>query len=95
MNILFIKEKEGNTVNDVLLRILRYAELYVEANHIMPDCVKISNKNLKMIKEYNPTLIDDENRILHMEIIAYNPIAEERRKFNKHHANNKKVSKNI
>ena len=66
---LFIKEKEGNTVNDVLCRILSYTESYVSKYKTMPKFVKMSKKYLDMILEYNSTLIKN-NRILDIEILV-------------------------
>lgn len=71
MEIIFVKEKKGNTVNDVLLRILKYLELYVEEYHRMPDLVKLSKKDLQRIRDYNASLIDEENRILGMKITTF------------------------
>lgn len=71
MNILFVREKEGNTINDVLCRIQSYLEIYVRENHIMPDVVKLSNNDVKRIREHNKTLINEDNQILGMKIVIY------------------------
>lgn len=71
MNVLFVKEKDGSTTNDLLCRILNYLTSYTKKNKSMPDYVKLSEKDVQRIKDYNKTLIDDENRILGMKIITY------------------------
>lgn len=71
MNVLFVREKEGNTTNDVLCRILSYLEQYVKANGAMPDCVKLSKKDLKRIIDYDKTIINENREILGMKVITY------------------------
>lgn len=71
MNILFVREKEGNTINDVLCRIQSYLEIYVRNNHIMPDVVKLSDNDVKRIRKHNKTLINEDNQILGMKIVIY------------------------
>ncbi len=66
---LFIKEKETNTVNDILCRILTYSERYVEQYGIMPRFVKLSKRDLSMIENYNSSVIKN-NKILDMEILV-------------------------
>ena len=68
---LFVKEKEGNTVNDVLCRILTYAEIYLRNNNCYPDFVELSQNDLNRIKQYNKTLIDENDKILGMKIVTY------------------------
>lgn len=71
MNILFVREKEGNTINDVLCRIQSYLEIYVRENHIMPDVVKLSNNDVTRIRKHNKTLINENNQILGMKVVIY------------------------
>ena len=66
---LFIKEKETNTVNDVLCRILSYAERYVAQYGNMPRFVKLSKRDLNMIINHNRNVIEN-NKILDMEILV-------------------------
>lgn len=70
-NVLFITEKEWNTANDILCRILTYLEQYVKKNGFIPDFVKLTKQDLSKIKEYNPNVINEENKILGMEIKEY------------------------
>jgi hypothetical protein len=69
MRILFIKDKDGDTADNVLIRILSYSEAYVRNNHIMPEQVKLSPKSLAMIKATKKEVIEN-NKILGMEIIT-------------------------
>ena len=69
-NTLFLKEKEENTINDILIRIISYVENFVKAYNEMPYYIKMSNRDYKMILKYNKSLIDN-NKILGMEIVKF------------------------
>lgn len=82
MNILFVKEKEGSTTNDLLCRILNYLTSYTKENKSMPEYVKLSKKDLKRIIDYNKTIVDEENKILGMKVITYD-YRDDNRKYNR------------
>ena len=66
-DIILINERENDTGEMILNRILGYTEQRVNQFEMYPKYVVISEEDLEKVRNFNPTVIID-NKILGLEI---------------------------